>query len=98
MTTLRRLWAGDLPLDEAFWTFAVLYGVTLNLLTSLAFLALISTDRPWLALAAGYGPSLPYNILITVGVFRSAAREGPSSRADLYRILTVLGAVVLTVT
>lgn len=98
MTTLHRLWAGGLPLDEAFWTFAVLYGIALNVLTSLAFLALISADRPWLALAAGYGPSLPYNVLVTVGVFRSAAREGHSSRADLYRTLTLLGAVVLTIT
>jgi len=98
MTILARLWAGDLPLDEAFWTYAVLYGIALNVLTSLAFLALVAADRPFLALAAGYGPSIPYNVLFTVGVFRSATREGPSAKADLYRTVTMLGAVILTVT
>lgn len=98
MGGLPRLWAGDLPLDEAFWTYAVLYGLAINVLSSLAFLALITAERPILALLAGYGPSVPYNVVVVVGVWRSATRAGPSARADLYRILTLIGMVLLTVT
>lgn len=76
MTRLQRLWAGELALDEAFWTFAVLYGLALNLATSLLFLTLIAADQPIAALIVGYGPSLPYNILALIGVWRAAAREG----------------------
>ena len=42
MSRLRALWAGDLPLGEAFWTYAVSIGLTVNLVTSLLFLALIA--------------------------------------------------------
>lgn len=98
MSRLAQLWAGEVPLDEAFWTFAVLYGLLINVFSSLAFLALISADRPVLALLAGYGPSIPYNLLVLVGVWRAATREGPSAKADLYRILTLVGMVLLTIT
>lgn len=98
MSRLGPLWAGELTLDEAFWTWAVLYGLAINVVSSLAFLALVAADRPFLALAVGYGPSVPFNLLVTVGVFRSAARAGPSSKADLYRLLTLIGGVILTVT
>lgn len=98
MIRLQRLWSGDLALDEAFWTYAVLYGVALNLTTSLLFLTLISADWPITALLLGYGLSLPYNVLALVGVWRAAAREGPSPRADLYRALTLVGMVILSLT
>ena len=46
MTRLRALWPGDLPLGEAFWTYAVGIGLALNLITRLLFLVLLSgTDR-----------------------------------------------------
>ena len=56
MTKLRSLWLGELPLDEAFWTWAITIGLLVNLTTSALFLALIAADRPWAALVAGYGP------------------------------------------
>lgn len=98
MSRLRQLWRGEVPLEEAFWTFAVLYGLAVNLLSSFAFLALIAGDRPLLALVAGYGPSVPYNVVVLVGVWRAADRAGSSPRADLYRVLTLVGIVLLTIT
>ena len=38
------LWAGELPLRQAFWQYAVGYGLLINLVTSLAFLALLTND------------------------------------------------------
>ncbi len=99
MTKLRSLWRGELPLGEAFWTWAIGVGLLVNLLSSLLFLALISADRPWAALFVGYALSVPYNALATVGVWRSAARyEGDVSHASLARLVTAIVMLVLTVT
>ena len=99
MSRLRALWSGDLPLGEAFWTYAVGGGLAVNLITSLLFLALISADRPVAALFVGYALSVPYNVVALVGVWRSAARyQGERIHADLARIVTLVGMVFLSVT
>ena len=99
MTKLRALWSGELPLDEAFWTWAIGIGLLVNLTSSVLFLALITIDRPWSALFVGYALSVPYNVLAGVGVWRSAARyQGPASHADLARIATVIVMLLLSVT
>lgn len=99
MKKLRSLWSGDLPLDDAFWTWAIGVGLLVNLATSALFLALITVDRPWAALFFGYALSVPYNVLAVVGVWRSAERyQGPANHADLARIVTVIMMLLLTVT
>ena len=97
MQTLRRLWRGDLPLAEAFWTWAVLVGITVNVLTSFLFLICIMMDQTVLALITGYGLSVPYNVVALVGVWRAAERE-PSTRSDLFKLaaLVLLGLLSLT--
>jgi hypothetical protein len=99
MAKLGALWRGELPLDEAFWTWAIGIGLLVNLTTSILFLALITADRPWAALFVGYALSVPYNVLAGVGVWRSAARyDGPALHAELARIGTVVLMLVLSVT
>ena len=99
MTKLRSLWLGELPLGEACWTWAIGVGLLVNLITSGLFLALITVDRPWAALIAGYALSVPYNAVALVGVWRSAARyQGPAEHADLARLATVIVMLLLTVT
>lgn len=99
MTKLLALWSGDLDLDEAFWTWAVTVGLVVNISSSTLFLVLILQDLPLLAVLIGYGISVPYNVVATVGVWRSAARyDGPSQHADLARIVTVLLMAGLTLT
>ena len=99
MTKMRSLWSGELPLDEAFWTWAIGIGLLVNLTSSVLFLALITIDRPWSALFVGYALSVPYNVLAGVGVWRSAARyQGPASHAELARIATVIVMLLLCVT
>ena len=97
--SLRRLWKGEIPLEEAFWTYAVIGGIAVNVLTSLGFLILLTMDLPLAALIAGYAISLPYNLVATVGVWRAAERDDPNSqRAKLYPLITVAGMVLLSVT
>jgi len=99
MSALRRLWRGDLPLAQAFWNWAVLGGIAVNGLTSILFLVLIIADSIVLAFVVGYALSVPYNVAVTVGVWRSAARyEGERRWADLARIVTTAGMIVLSVT
>jgi hypothetical protein len=97
MNQLQRLWSGQLPLGEAFWTYAVVAGLAVSGITSFLFLILVSADWSLAALAVGYGLSVPYSVV--VGVWRAAERdEGPRARADLLRIVTLVGMVRLSVT
>lgn len=99
MTKLGSLWSGDLALGDAFWTWAVTVGLLINITTSVLFLVLILQDRPLAALIAGYAVSIPYNVVATVGVWRSAGHyAGPSVHADLARIATVMLMAALTLT
>ena len=99
MTRLRALWSGDLPLGEAFWTYAVTIGLAVNLTTSLLFLVLISWDRPVAALFVGYALSVPYNVVALVGVWRSAARHvGERHHAAHARNVSQVGMVLLSLT
>lgn len=93
------LWRGDLSLAVAFWTWAVIGGLLVNVTTSILFLALLTIDQTWPALVVGYGFSVPYNIVVIVGVWRSAARQDPPHpHADLARTATVILMTALSVT
>ncbi len=99
MTSLCRLWRGELALPDAFWNWAVFGGLAINLASSALFLFLIMDDRPISAFIAGYALSVPYNVIVSVGVWRSAERyTGERRWADLARIVTIIGMVLLSVT
>ncbi len=99
MNSLRRLWRGELALADAFWNWAVFGGLAINVVTSALLLFLIMADRPIFAFIAGYAPSVPYNVIVSVGVWRSAERYAGERRwADLARIITIIGMVLLSVT
>lgn len=99
MTKLLSIWSGDLALGEAFWTWTVTVGLLVNIATSLLFLMFIVNDQPLVAVLVGYGFSVPYNVVATVGVWRSAARyAGPSLHSDLARLVSVILMAGLTLT
>ncbi len=99
MNQLRHLWRGELPLQTAFWNWAVLGGLIINLVSSAAFLLLMTSDQVIAALIVGYGLSVPYNILVSVGVWRSADRYGGERRwADLAKLATAAGMILLSIT
>ena len=99
MGTIHTVWQGERALTEVFWTWAVTGGVIVNGFSSGLFFFLITIDQPVAALIVGYVPTIPYNVLVTVGVWRSAGRyAGPRHWADLARGVTVLGMVLLSAT
>jgi hypothetical protein len=99
VAALRRLWRGELPLATAFWRWAVCGGLAVNLTTSVLFLVLLQADRPVEAVVVGYVMSVPYNIVVAVGVWRSADRDpGDPRRAAVLRYATVIGMTALSLT
>ena len=99
MTNLRRLWRGELALADAFWIWAVFGGFIVNLLSSTLFLILHMNDRPVIAFIAGFAPSIPYNIVVSMGVWRSAGRyPGERHWALLARTVTITAMVLLSIT
>ena len=99
MNSLRRLWRGELALADAFWNWAVFGGLAINAATTALLFFLIVADRPISALIAGYAFSVPYNVIVSIGVWRSAERyTGERRWADLARIVTIVGMVLLSVT
>lgn len=88
----KRLWAGDLPLGRAFWTYTVVYGIVINLVcTALGLIFYILTGNAALALIVHLLP-LPYMGFATVGVWRSADRV---TKSGLIPSIAKAGAVML---
>ncbi len=94
----KQLWTGELPLGQAFWKYAVGYGLFLNLVTSLAFLALLINDANIALVALAFALPIPYNFFMVVAVWRSADRySGPKNWADWARIGIVVWMVGLSI-
>lgn len=96
---LRNVWRGDLPLPDLFWNWAVAGGLLVNLISSGLFLFLMIADQIVAAIVGGYLFSLPYNFIVTVGVWRSANKyEGSRNMAELAKLVTIIGMLVLSFT
>lgn len=96
---LRNIWRGDLPLRDLFWNWAVAGGLVVNLITSGLFLVLMLNDQIVAGVLGGYLLSLPYNFIVTVGVWRSADKyEGSRNMAELAKLVTIIGMLVLSFT
>jgi hypothetical protein len=94
---ISRLWNGELGLGRTFWEFTILYGSLANLLTTLAALAALAADLPVVLVIALFLLPLPYNILVVVAVWRSAARyQGDRTWATLARLAVLVWVVMAT--
>lgn len=83
--------AGEVPLPLAFWRYGIVYGLFVNGFASFAaFAVLAAGGTPWLAVVLFLLP-LPYNLLVALGVWRSAGRwPGPPPWAGLARLAIVV--------
>lgn len=96
---MRRLWRGEVPLGEAFWTWAVLGGLLVNITSTIGFLWLIMAGHTVAAYIVGHGVALPYNLLAFMGVWRAAGRPGADPRwAGPARVAVALGMTILSLT
>jgi hypothetical protein len=94
------LWRGEIPLYNAFWDWAVIGGLAVNIVTTLVFLALVMSDQRIAALLVGYGLAIPYNIVAGVGVWRAADRyRGGDPRLPRFaRAVSLVGLTILSLT
>jgi hypothetical protein len=96
---LARLWRGELPLGEAFWTWGVLVGLLVNVSTTIGFLWLMMAGQTVPAFVVGYLCSVPYNLVAAVGIWRSAGRVDADPRwAGAARLAAALGMTILSLT
>ena len=90
MTTLLQrltaLWRGELPLEIAFWHYAIYYGLIVNLTSSTIAVVLFLNDAPLALVAAVHLVPVPYSVLTAFGVWRSAHRHGPGKFPHFARI------------
>ncbi|OHV67709.1 hypothetical protein LCM4577_24925 [Mesorhizobium sp. LCM 4577] len=72
----RARWRGEAPLDQLFWRDMLLVGTILNVTSSALALILLGFKLPlWLVLAVHFLP-VPYNIFLTIAVWRTAEKSG----------------------
>ena len=94
---LARLWRGEHDLHDTFWRYTILYGLLVNVVTTIGFMALIAANMPAAAVIVGYAIPIPYNIFVVVAVWRSAgAYQGPISTAVFMRVTGILWMTVLS--
>jgi hypothetical protein len=98
MSYAARLWRGDVALAHAFWRCGVAYGSLLNLMTTIVAFALLAAGAAIPLVVLAHLLPLPYNVLVVVGVWRSAARyRGDVLWANLARVAVIAWAVLATV-
>ena len=99
MKHLNLVWHGELSLEKVFWEWAVFGGLLVNVTSSILFLTLVLNNYIFAAVIVGYGISLPYNLFVSVGVWRSAERYiGDKRLADFAKLATIIGMVLLSIT
>lgn len=91
------LWNGRIPLGRVFWEYSIAYGTILNLITTLAAFAAFASDWPdAIGIAIFFLPA-PYNLLMIISVWKSAARyPGPAIWATLARAFVIVWAAAAT--
>lgn len=97
MRAIAKFWCGELPLGRAFWLWGILGRAVVNLVSTLLALVLLAAHAPaWLAVLV-FIAHLRWNLVLVIGVWRSAGR-GETSRdtANLARMTIVAWVVALS--
>jgi len=89
--SLKALWLGQLPLQEAFWRYLVTYDLILNLTATMAALMLIITEAPIILAAIVHFLPLPYSLFAATGTWRSADRyEGNPLHVSIAKFVIII--------
>ena len=72
----RSRWLGQVPIDRLFWRDMLLVGTGISIASSVVALILLGLKMPLgLVLAVHFAP-VPYNIFLTIAVWRTAEKSG----------------------
>ena len=87
----RRMWRGEEPLALAFWQYAIVFGLVLDVAHIFLVWAVNSSHAPGVVLAVVYLLPVPYYLFAAWAVWQAAARyDGPPRWAQAAR-----GAIIL---
>ncbi len=72
----RSRWLGQVPIDQLFWRDMMLVATLISIASSATALILLGLKMPlWLVLAVHFAP-VPYNLFLTMAVWRTAGSSG----------------------
>lgn len=90
VSELGQLWRGELPVARALISYALIYGLVINLLLSGIALIVYMMTSSGLWLSVLHFAALPYNAVACVGTLRSVDRfKPPPAAAALARVSAV---------
>ena len=96
MERIVALWNGRLPLANAFWEYAIVYGTLANVVATIGAFAALTLGLPGAVAVAVYLLPLPYVAAAVVGVYRSARRyTGHPPWARAAEVTVVIWAVLM---
>jgi hypothetical protein len=88
-------WRGEVSLGLLIWRDMLLVASALNALASMTALGLLALDVPPLVALPVHFALVPYNIFLTLSIWRTAERTGGSTVG--YMLLATLWLVLVTV-
>jgi hypothetical protein len=89
------MWRGEEPLALAFWQYAVVFGLVLDVVHIFLVWAVNSSHAPGVVVAATYLLPVPYYLFTAWAVWRAAARyDGPPLWASAARAAIIPWTVV----
>jgi hypothetical protein len=97
MRAIMALWRGELVLGQAFWLWGIFGGGIVALFATILVLFLLAMGAStWLAVLF-FAADIPWNLVLLVGVWRSAAQpEVARGTATLARLTMLAWVVVLS--
>jgi hypothetical protein len=98
MRPILEFWRGGLPLGRALWLWGILGGGVVSVFSTLLALVLLTAGAPlWLA-ALVFAAHILWNLVLLVGVWRSAGRpEVGQDAARLARSVILIWVVALSI-
>lgn len=98
LRNLTALFRGEMPLDRAFWEFAIAYGTTANIVATIAAIGAAAAGLPDILVIGIFLTPLPYTLVAVLGVLRSANRYlGPPKWRHLATVAVVIWGAAMVV-
>ena len=94
MRAIIEFWRGNLPLGRALWLWGILGGGIVCLFSTLFALALLAAEAPAGFAIVDFAAHIPWNLVMLVGVWRSAERGGVSREIAYGAHLLILAWVI----
>jgi hypothetical protein len=92
----RSRWHGAVSLDRLFWRDQVVVGTAINVASSVVALILLGLKLPLAVVLAVHFAPVPYNIFLTLAVWRVAEKAG-GAKASLMMLGSALWLILVVV-